>query len=371
MTNLNLPSNYNLSPLIKEEIENKDEFLLHPRYEVMHVMESINTRLLSHITSVCEKKKSYVYNFLLNCYDVMSEIEKKIQEEKQSLEMLLYESMQKVKLQLDFEEDSNNIIYSIINNKLEIQNKRISDNDKRKLKSLEVKMENVINDTLLCENFNFLAYQLSNKLNILRNNIFNKLQFNDIKQFVSDDCNFQVSINITTNEPNTNTLPVSSLKGMQAETQTQILSMISSNHRIASTPFEPVNPNKISHTTPAIINNLASSGININDGLITHQNSGITGINSGESSASRILSGISIKSDNNTFISNTDIFLNKGMSNLVKPCNFNHNTPSDLQTSINTNFNIYDDKIINNETNHQEKVKKYIPLEAISILVLY
>ena len=48
-------------------------------------------------------------------------------------------------------------------------------------------MENIINDTLICENFNFFAYQPNYKLTMLRNSLFNKKRFNDLKKFLFED----------------------------------------------------------------------------------------------------------------------------------------------------------------------------------------
>jgi len=74
----------------------------------LELIDKINEKLIMHITNVSENKKNYVYQFLMNCYEIMKEVEGKIEQEKISLELLLDEKIQKEKFMYNHEKESNN-----------------------------------------------------------------------------------------------------------------------------------------------------------------------------------------------------------------------------------------------------------------------
>jgi len=83
---------------IKYESDNKE------------LSEVIKASLLKEISDINEKKKSFLYKFILNCYDFSSEIEDKLEEEKNVLTEIVDFSLNNEKL------DHRDKIYQISKN---------------------------------------------------------------------------------------------------------------------------------------------------------------------------------------------------------------------------------------------------------------
>ena len=143
----------------------------------LDIIENLKNKLLNYIATIMDNKKQYVCKFILECCEIIKEIEVKIEQEKLSYEMLLDEKIQNEK-----------IIYSNVTK----SNHKVTNNfeayyENKRLYNLEIKMKTFMND--FTENFNIKAYQLDHKLNLLRNNIFNIENFNLMKLYVFDDSN--------------------------------------------------------------------------------------------------------------------------------------------------------------------------------------
>ena len=57
------------------------------------MLEQLKMKMLRYISISSENKKSNVCRFILKCYEIMAEIEAKIVQEKQKLELLLEEQI--------------------------------------------------------------------------------------------------------------------------------------------------------------------------------------------------------------------------------------------------------------------------------------
>jgi len=97
-TNNNKQITHNSSQISRKRIDIRDP---------LNLFENINIKLQKQIITASENKKNYVYQFLLNCYEIMKEVEGKIEQEKISLELLLDEKIQKEKFRYKLEKESN------------------------------------------------------------------------------------------------------------------------------------------------------------------------------------------------------------------------------------------------------------------------
>ena len=73
---------------------------------ILELIDNISQKLLNNIAIISESKKSFAYRFILTCYDIMNEIEIYINQEKQSLELLIFEKIENEKLIYRYELES-------------------------------------------------------------------------------------------------------------------------------------------------------------------------------------------------------------------------------------------------------------------------
>ena len=66
--------------------------------EFSTLLEQINSKVIKHISENCENKKTYVNKFILNCYEILQDIDSKIELERLSLELLLEEKINNERL---------------------------------------------------------------------------------------------------------------------------------------------------------------------------------------------------------------------------------------------------------------------------------
>jgi len=61
------------------------------------LIKNINNEIINYINSSCDNKKVYLQKFMLNCYKILNEIDNKIEQEKQEMELLLQNKILKEK----------------------------------------------------------------------------------------------------------------------------------------------------------------------------------------------------------------------------------------------------------------------------------
>ena len=176
---------------------------------------------------------------------------------------------------------------------LEFRNKKkVEEESEIRLCGLEKKMITFVNEIAACEYFDICAYQLEFKLNLLRNNIFNKTNFSNLKQFVFDEVKKftnPISIPITIpkfhpgpssiSNPNSNQ---NNLKHFQSKNfSTTNIANIHQNSNMHQ-PSNNLNSNSNLHTNSNSLTNskTATSATNLNINATTGLNINPTSTNS-------------------------------------------------------------------------------------------
>jgi len=103
---INYPYNAKNKDNNLQNVLDSERININKNTDPIQFIDNVHTKLLKSIEIISDNKKSYIYKFILNCYETMNELEIIIDKEKLALESLLEEKIQKEKVIYSYEKQN-------------------------------------------------------------------------------------------------------------------------------------------------------------------------------------------------------------------------------------------------------------------------